>query len=97
MKKKLFCFNPTKETLIAVIVGILYVTVVSISNNPICIYPFFWGVGATLDVLIQSKVVDGIELPGLRSLILTVVFVVIFLILRKRNENVEGEDKVIAS
>ncbi|QOR35860.1 hypothetical protein IMX26_03300 [Clostridium sp. 'deep sea'] len=57
-------------------VGLLYAIVVSLTNNIFSIYPFYWGVGATFDVLLQSKVVTTVQYPFLRSIILLLLIFV---------------------
>jgi len=53
-------------------VGILYATTFRFAGGALAIFPFFWGIGATWDVLVQSEVVSSIESPEVRSLALLV-------------------------
>ena len=53
-------------------VGLMYAIVFRIGNSALLIYPFFWGVGACYDVLVQSEVVSPILYSGIRSLYLTI-------------------------
>ena len=56
-----------------IFVGLLYATVFRLGNSALLIYPFFWGIGASYDVFIQSQVVSPILYPGTRSLYLAVL------------------------
>lgn len=56
-----------------IFVGLLYATVFRLGNSALLIYPFFWGVGACYDVLVQSQVVTEIAHPEVRSLLLAVL------------------------
>jgi ubiquinone/menaquinone biosynthesis C-methylase UbiE len=51
-------------------VGLLYAIPIAIGGNIMIIFPFFWGVGATWDVLVQSEAVTSIAYPWPRALIL---------------------------
>lgn len=64
-------FQPEYGKLI--IVGLLYTITFRAGNSLLMIYPFFWGIGASYDVLIQSKEVSAISYPGIRSLYLAVL------------------------
>ena len=41
-------------------VGLMYATAFRLGNSALVIYPFFWGVGGSYDVLVQSHVVSPI-------------------------------------
>ena len=56
-----------------IFVGLMYATVFRLGNSALLIYPFFWGIGASYDVFIQSQVVSPILYPGTRSLYLAVL------------------------
>ena len=58
-------------------VGLMYATVFRLGNSALLIYPFFWGVGGSYDVLIQSQEVSPILYPGIRSLYLAVLILVV--------------------
>jgi len=60
-------------------VGLMYATVFRLGNSALMIYPFFWGVGACYDVLIQSQEVSSISYPGIRSLYLTILILVMII------------------
>ncbi|MBN2401837.1 MAG: hypothetical protein JXN64_05510 [Spirochaetes bacterium] len=69
-------------------VGIMYALVFRIANSALLIYPFFWGVGACYDVLVQSAEVSDLLYPQARSVILIIGICVIIaglIINRKRN------------
>ncbi|MFZ5933083.1 MAG: type II CAAX prenyl endopeptidase Rce1 family protein [Patescibacteria group bacterium] len=66
-------------------VGIIYAVVFRGANSALLIYPFFWGVGASYDVLIQSNVVGAIVYPEIRSIILIAGLIVIFSIANYKN------------
>jgi membrane protease YdiL (CAAX protease family) len=55
------------------VVGLLFAVIYRIGNSILLLYPFFAGVGATYDVLIQSKVVAPILYPEIRTLYLAVL------------------------
>jgi len=59
-------------------VGVMYAAVYRTGNSVLLIFPFFWGVGALYNVLIQSQKVSSIMYPGIRSLYLS-VFVLLIL------------------
>lgn len=58
-------------------VGIMYVTVFYTTKNIFCIFPFFWGVGAIWDVLINSEA--GNQIENLQSFYIA-VFMLIMMI-----------------
>lgn len=58
-------------------VGLIYATVFRLGNSAFLIYPFFWGAGASHDVLIQSQEVSPILHPGIRSLYLAVLILAV--------------------
>lgn len=60
-----------------IFVGLLYATVFRLGNSALLIYPFFWGIGASYDVLIQSQVISPILYPGIRSLYLSVLILIV--------------------
>lgn len=59
-------------------VGIMYAVVYRIGSSVLLIYPFFWGVGASYNVLIQSTKVSTIMYPEVRLIYLAVFLVLIF-------------------
>lgn len=59
-------------------VGIMYVAVFYITHNIFIIFPFFWGVGAVWDVLINSDAGRGIE--NAESFVIAVVLLIGMLI-----------------
>lgn len=61
-------------------VGVMYALIYRTGNSVLLIYPFFWGVGAVYDVLIQSREVSAIMYPGIRSLYLFVL--IMFILIR---------------
>jgi membrane protease YdiL (CAAX protease family) len=67
-------------------VGILYATAFRIGNSALLIYPFFWGVGGSYDVLIKSKEVSEIVFPEIRSIILLLgIIIIITILIIRRN------------
>jgi hypothetical protein len=48
-------------------VGVMYATVFRLGNSALLIYPFFWGVGASYDVLILAQTTGSISHPLLRT------------------------------
>lgn len=52
-------------------VGIMYVTVFYITQNIFSIFPFFWGVGAVWDVLINSEA--GSQIKNTKSFIIAIL------------------------
>lgn len=58
-------------------IGVMYAAVYRISNSILLIYPFFWGVGALYNVLIQSRKVSAIMYPEIRSLYLSLLVLLI--------------------
>lgn len=59
-------------------VGIMYVAVFYITHNIFIIFPFFWGVGAVWDVLINSEAGRGIE--NMESFVIAVVLLICMVI-----------------
>ena len=59
-----------------ILVGLMYAIVFRIGNSALLIYPFFWGIGASYDVFIQSQVVSPILYPGIRSFYLSVLILI---------------------
>lgn len=55
------------------VVGLIFAVIYRIGNSFLLLYPFFAGVGATYDVLIQSKEVAPVLYPEIRTLYLTVL------------------------
>ena len=53
-----------------VFVGLMYATAFRLGNSALMIYPFFWGVGASFDVLVQSHAVSPILHAESRTLYL---------------------------
>jgi len=58
-------------------VGVMYAAVYRAGNSVLLIYPFFWGIGASYNVLIQSKKVSSIMYPAIRALYLPVLIMFI--------------------
>lgn len=59
-------------------VGIMYVAVFYITHNIFIIFPFFWGVGAVWDVLINSEA--GREIESVESFVIAVVLFICMVI-----------------
>jgi hypothetical protein len=74
-------------------VGVSFVLVVAITNSVWSIFPFYWAVGALLDVLVQSEVVSPIQYPLFRSIVIIILMVVAIVLfyVRKRKENKTAE------
>jgi hypothetical protein len=60
-------------------VGLMYAMTFRVGNSAFMIYPFFWGVGGTYDVLVQSQKVLPILYPGTRSLYLGVLMIALLI------------------
>ena len=72
-----------------IFVGLLYATVFRLGNSALLIFPFFWGVGACYDVLVQSQVVSEIVYPEMRSILLAILIpAVIIWVWRSARKNV---------
>jgi len=54
-------FQPEFSKLI--VVGLMYALTFRLAGGALAMFPFFWGVGATWDVLVQSQVVSDIAFP----------------------------------
>jgi membrane protease YdiL (CAAX protease family) len=69
-------------------VGIFFATVFRIGNSILLLYPFFWGVGACYDVLIQFLPKTGLEFvyPELRVTILLLGIIIITILLIINNK-----------
>ncbi len=83
-------FQP--EFLLLFFVGIMYALVYRAGSSFLLIYPFFWGVGASYNVLIQSGEVSTIMYPGIRFIYLS-VFIILILVrawLKSRRQNPGG-------
>lgn len=59
-------------------VGILYTTVFYSTRNLFCIFPFFWGVGAVWDVLVDSDA--GNRITNKTSFVISIVLIMCMLI-----------------
>lgn len=59
-------------------VGIMYVAVFYITHNIFIIFPFFWGVGAVWDVLINSEA--GREIENVESFVIAIVLFICMVI-----------------
>ncbi|MBN2039206.1 MAG: hypothetical protein JW864_04135 [Spirochaetes bacterium] len=70
-------------------VGIMYAVVFRTGNSALLIYPFFWGVGACYDVLIQSEEVSELLYPVIRSVILISGITIIIALLRYRQKQID--------
>ncbi len=55
------------------VVGVVFAAIYRIGNSVLLLYPFFAGVGATYDVLIQSTEVIPVVYPKIRTLFITVM------------------------
>lgn len=64
-------FQP--EFLLLFFVGVMYAVVYRSGSSVLLIYPFFWGVGALYNVLVQSRAVSSIMYPGIRALYLAIL------------------------
>lgn len=71
------------------VVGLIFAVIYRIGNNVLLLYPFFAGVGATYDVLIQSKEVTPVLYPEIRTLYLTALIlgIVIWTWIKSRRTN----------
>ena len=49
-------------------VGLMYGSVYRLAGSVLIIYPFFWGVGALYDVMVQAQAIAPIAFPWFRSL-----------------------------
>lgn len=66
-------------------VGIMYVSVYYITKNLFIIFPFFWGVGALWDVLVDSSAGDSIKNSFSFGVALAIIFgIVIWMIIIKK-------------
>jgi ubiquinone/menaquinone biosynthesis C-methylase UbiE len=63
-------------------VGLLYAIPVAVAGSVLVIFPFFWGIGATWDVLVQSEVVSSIAHPWPRALILLIGMIIVAVVAR---------------
>jgi membrane protease YdiL (CAAX protease family) len=66
------------------VVGLIFAVIYRIGNSVLLLYPFFAGVGATYDVLIQSNVVTPVLYPDIRTLYLTVLILGIVILTWKK-------------
>lgn len=55
-------------------VGIMYVSVFYITKNIFSIFPFFWGVGAIWDVLINSEA--GKQIENIQSFYIAILMLI---------------------
>ncbi|NLA58811.1 MAG: hypothetical protein GX855_07945 [Firmicutes bacterium] len=60
------------------LVGIMYGTACRSAKSVLIIYPFFWGVGAVYDVLVQAQAITPIAWPWPRSGLLLVLMYCVF-------------------
>lgn len=74
-------------------VGVMYAVIYRAGNSVLLIYPFFWGVGASYNVLIQSQKVSTIMYPGIRLMCLLVSFVLMFAWFWFKSRNSSGKSK----
>ena len=77
-------------------VGISFVLVVCLTNSVWSIFPFYWAVGALLDVLVQSEVVMPIQNSFMRSIIMLVLIGIAFVIYRARKDRYENLNRSYA-
>ena len=79
-------FQPEFTKLI--FVGIMYASVYRITNNILIIFPFFWGIGAIWDVLVNFGTTELEGVSILMSALCTLILMlgVVFLIRRKYNK-----------
>jgi hypothetical protein len=91
---KLFKLKPDKSTIVAfsmgisiIIVGIMYCTVFYITQDIFIIFPFFWGIGAIWDVLVNSTAGKALqnETTFIVAICLLCAMVIFALILEKGN------------
>lgn len=80
-------------------VGGMYVSIFYITRNIFIIFPFFWGVGAVWDVLVNSTV--GEVLLGTTSLVVGIVMILIMIIIsvyfinKEKNQRLDANNKKI--
>ncbi|NLY52932.1 MAG: hypothetical protein GX063_08520 [Firmicutes bacterium] len=60
------------------LVGIMYGTACRFTKSVLIIYPFFWGIGALFDVLVQAQAITPIAWPWPRSGLLLVLMYFLF-------------------
>jgi membrane protease YdiL (CAAX protease family) len=65
-----------------VFVGLMYASVFRITSNVLIIYPFFWGVGATWDVLVNFGAMEALQGSWIKALI-TLLLMMLFVIYLK--------------
>lgn len=77
-------------------VGVLYTTVFFLTKNILIIFPFFWGVGATWDVLVDSQAGEQITNTNsfLISICLLIGMILSFLFIMKRGHQRRGAEGV---
>jgi len=83
-------FQP--EFLLLFFVGLMYALVYRAGSSVLLIYPFFWGVGASYNVLIQSGEVAAIMYPEIRLMYLSVfvILIPVWVWLKSRRYNSYG-------
>jgi membrane protease YdiL (CAAX protease family) len=80
------------------IVGVVFAAIYRIGNNVLLLYPFFAGVGATYDVLIQSTEVIPIVYPEIRTLYLGVIILgILFWVWVLNRRSLQAENSTSAS
>lgn len=76
-------------------VGIMYASVFRITKNALAIYPFFWGIGATWDVLVSFGAMEQLADAWIKAYIvfgLMIIFM-IYLIRKVKKEHGENLDE----
>ncbi len=73
-------------------VGIMYASVFRITNNILIVFPFYWGVGAVWDVLVNfgTDKLNG-PLSMFRGLGILLMMIIISIYLLKKNNSVRNE------
>lgn len=66
------------------LVGLMYGSIYRMAGSALAIYPFFWGVGALYDVLVQSQDILPIVYAGQRGILLVVLYAVMAIYFRRR-------------
>lgn len=78
-----------------VFVGLVYGTAFRLGNSALIIYPFFWGVGASYDVLVQSHAVSPIFHSQARALYIGVLVIVSLIFAAVANTRRVGRENMV--